>query len=92
MPIDKSVNPAPLTVEIEQEEMPDIEIYLEEDGSAIVEIGDDEEVGFYDNLALIIDESDLSHISIELMSCSRRISRGALIGSKCTQKVLTSWG
>ena len=68
MPIDKSVNPAPLTVEIEQEEMPDIEILLEDDGSAIVEIGDDEEVGFYDNLALIIDESDLSHISIELMS------------------------
>jgi hypothetical protein len=68
MPIDKSVNPAPLTVEIEQEDMPDIEIYLEEDGSAIVEIGDDEEVGFYDNLAQSIDESDLSHISIELMS------------------------
>ena len=68
MSVDKAVNPAPLTVEIEQADMPDIEIILEEDGSAVVEIGEDEEVGFYGNLAEVIDESDLSHISIELMA------------------------
>ncbi len=69
MPIDKSVNPAPLTIEIEHSEMPDIEIVLEDDGSAVVEIGDNEDsVGFYDNLAEVIDESDRAHISIELMA------------------------
>jgi hypothetical protein len=68
MPIDKSVNPAPLTVEIETPEMPDIEIVLEDDGSAVVEIGEDEDVGFYDNLAEVIDEGDLAHIANELMA------------------------
>jgi hypothetical protein len=69
MPIDKSVNPAPLTVEIETPEMPDVEIILEDDGSAVVEIGDeDSDVGFYGNLAEVVDEGELAHISIELMA------------------------
>jgi hypothetical protein len=71
MPIDKSVNPAPLTVEIEQSDsaqLPDIEIILEDDGSAVIEIGDEDEVGFYGNLAEVIDEGELAHVSIELMA------------------------
>ena len=71
MPIDKSVNPAPLTVEIEQSDsaqLPDIEIILEDDGSAVIEIGEDQDVGFYGNLAEVVDEGELAHISIELMA------------------------
>ena len=71
MPIDKSVNPAPLTVEIEQSDsaqLPDIEIILEDDGSAVIEIGEDEDVEFYGNLAEVVDEGELAHISIELMA------------------------
>ena len=73
MPIDKSVNPAPITVELEQSDssqLPDIEIVLEDDGGALIEIGeaDAEEVGFYGNLAEIIDEGELSYVSIELMA------------------------
>ena len=68
MPIDKSVNPAPLTVELESPEMPEIEIVLEDDGSAVIEIGEDEDIGFYDNLAAVIEEGELAHISIELMA------------------------
>jgi hypothetical protein len=71
MPIDKSVNPAPLTVEIDQSDssqLPDIEIILEDDGSAVIEIGEDQDVGFYGNLAEVVDEGELAHISIELMS------------------------
>ena len=71
MPIDKSVNPAPLTVEIDQPDsaqLPDIEIILEDDGGAVIEIGDDDaDVGFYGNLAEVVDDGELAHISIELM-------------------------
>ena len=72
MPIDKAVNPAPL-LEIEVEEtletaMPDIEIILEEDGSAVIEIGDDsDEVPFYANLAEVLDPSELSHVGNNLL-------------------------
>lgn len=73
MPIEKSVNPAPITVEIEQSDnskLPDIEIVLEDDGGALIEIGEDDanEVGFYGNLAEVIDEGELAHVSIELMA------------------------
>ena len=71
MPIDKVVNPAPETsIEIEQEGMPEIEIVLEDDGSATVEIGEDEaeEVGFYANLAEVIAEDDLNRISLDLQA------------------------
>jgi len=41
-----------------------------EDGSAVIEIGDDEadEVGFYENLADVIDPDDRNRISIDLQS------------------------
>ena len=74
MPIDKALNLMPseaeLKIEIEQEQMPEIEIVLEEDGSAVVEIGEDEadEVGFYDNLADVIDPDERSRIALELQS------------------------
>jgi len=70
MPIEKSINPAPLTVEIEQPDMPDVEIILEDDGGATIELSqqEDNEIGFYGNLAEVIDDGELSHISIELMS------------------------
>ena len=70
MPIDKVVNPAP-TIEIEMESegvMPDIDIILEPDGGATVEIDTKEDtVDFYDNLVGVIDESELSAISLELL-------------------------
>ena len=73
MPIDKVVNEAPvldIVVAGEAQEMPDVEIVLEEDGSATVEIGEaeDSSVDFYANLAEVIDPDVLSLISIELMS------------------------
>jgi len=55
MPIDKSVNPAPSLGIIALEDEPvDIEIEIDEDGGATIEIGSDEaeEVDFYANLAL----------------------------------------
>ncbi|MFZ9408925.1 MAG: hypothetical protein ACO25R_01940, partial [Burkholderiaceae bacterium] len=69
MPIDKALYEAPATsIEIEQENMPEIEIVLDEDGGATVEIGDDEdsEVDFYANLAEVVDDETLSKIAIDL--------------------------
>lgn len=70
MPIDKVVNPAP-TIEIEMESegpMPDIDVIIEPDGGATVEIDTKEDdVDFYDNLVGVIDESELSAISLELL-------------------------
>ena len=70
MPIDKVVNPAP-TIEIEIEDqgpMPDVEIILEPDGGATIEIDDKaDDVDFYDNLVDVIDKSELSGISLELL-------------------------
>ncbi len=70
MPIDKVVNPAP-TIEIEIEDqgpMPDVEIILEPDGGATIEIDDKaDDVDFYDNLVEVIDKSELSGISLELL-------------------------
>ena len=71
MAIDKAVNQAPNTsIEIEQEGFPEIEILLEDDGSATVEIGEEEdsEVDFYANLADVIDEDDLDRMSIDLQA------------------------
>jgi len=71
MPIDKVVNQAPETsIEIDQEGLPEIEIVLEDDGGATVEIGEDEdnEVEFYANLAEVIDQDDLSRMSIDLLA------------------------
>ena len=70
MPIDKVVNEAPVldVVVMSEETPPDIEIILEEDGSATVEIGEEDaqNVDFYANLADVIDPDVLSLISSEL--------------------------
>ena len=81
MAIDKAVNQAPETsIEVDMEGMPEIEIILEDDGSAVVEIGEDEadEIGFYANLAEVIDQDDLARISIDLMAMfdADKASRG----------------
>ena len=74
MPIDKALNEMPsegeLKVEIETPDMPEIEVVLEDDGSAIVEIGEDEadEVGFYDNLAEVIEMDERQSIALELQA------------------------
>lgn len=70
MPIDKVVNPAPETsIEVEQEGMPDIEIVLEPDGSATVEIGDEEDkdIDFYANLAEVVDPEVRTTIALDLL-------------------------
>ena len=69
MPIDKAVNQAPqLDIVLDEEEMPDIEIVLEEDGSAVINMSEDDadEVDFYANLAEVIDEDDLSQIGMDV--------------------------
>ena len=71
MPIDKVVNLAPNSdiIEFDAGDDQDIEITIEDDGSALIEIGmDDDELGFYDNLAESIDPQDLGHISITLQA------------------------
>jgi hypothetical protein len=70
MPIDKALNQAPsleVVVGIPQPES-DIEIIIEDDGGATVEIGaeDANDIGFYDNLAAVIDPDDLARISIDV--------------------------
>jgi hypothetical protein len=70
MPVDKIVNEAPKTsIELEMPDMPDVEVILEDDGGATVEIGDDGmEVDFYANLAELIEEDERSRISRELLA------------------------
>lgn len=70
MPIDKVVNQAPTMdiVVVEDEPPVDIEIELDEDGGATVEIGEKEadEVDFYANLAAVIEPEALAQISIDV--------------------------
>jgi hypothetical protein len=69
MPIDKALNEAPILEVITMEVgTPDIEIILEDDGGATIEIGTDEgpEVGFSDNLAEFIDEDELNLVAMDL--------------------------
>jgi len=68
MPIDKAVNEAPILEVVSVEaDAPDIEIVLEEDGGATVEIGPSEdEVDFYANLAEVIDQDELDIIAADL--------------------------
>jgi hypothetical protein len=74
MPIDKAINQAPATdiivVADEEAAAPDIEIVLEDDGSAVVEIGEAEvqEVDFYANLAEVIEPEALARIAIDVSS------------------------
>ena len=58
MPVDKVVNLAPVTdiIELMGEEEPDIEIILEDDGSAVIEVNEEDDVEFYSNLAEVVDE------------------------------------
>ena len=71
MPIEKVVNLAPETdiIEVMEEMEPDIEIVLEDDGSATVEIDpQDDDVEFYSNLAEVMDDSEMSLISSDLLA------------------------
>tara|TARA_R110000868_G_scaffold354563_1_gene615862 strand:+ start:1250 stop:3607 length:2358 start_codon:yes stop_codon:yes gene_type:complete len=80
MAIDKVVNFAPTTDMMDMEDdAPDIEIILEDDGSAVVEIGDDgPDIDFYGNLAEVVDEDKLGEITIELQALfdADKTSRG----------------
>jgi hypothetical protein len=68
MPIEKSFSEVPSTgIAVLDDQAPDIEIILEDDGGATIEIGEDDEVDFYANLAEVIDDQDLGKIAIELM-------------------------
>ena len=67
MPIEKSFSEAPSTgIAVLDQGAPDIEIILEDDGGATVEVGEEDEIDFYANLAEVIDEQDLGRIAIEL--------------------------
>ena len=67
MSIEKSFSEAPSTgIAVLDQGAPDIEIILEDDGGATVEVGEEDEIDFYANLAEVIDEQDLGRIAIEL--------------------------
>jgi hypothetical protein len=70
MPIDKVVNQAPTMDIVVVEDAPpvDIEIELDDDGGATVEIGESEaeEVDFYANLAAVIEPEALARISLDV--------------------------
>jgi hypothetical protein len=70
MPVDKVVNLAPVTdiIELMGEEEPDIEIILEDDGSAVIEVNEEDDVEFYSNLAEVVDEDELAAISSDLLA------------------------
>ena len=71
MPIDKVVNLAPNSdlVEFDVDDAQEIEIILEDDGSAVIEIdGGDKEQDFYANLAESIEPDELAHISVTLQA------------------------
>jgi len=70
MPVDKVVNLAPVTdiIEMMGEQEPDIEIILEEDGSAVIEVNEENDVEFYSNLAEVIDQDELNNISSDLLA------------------------
>jgi len=67
MPIEKNTSPMDIEVD-EGMDMPDIEIILDEDGGATVELGaEDDELPYGANLAEGLDDSTLAAISSELM-------------------------
>jgi len=70
MPIDKALNQAPVldvVVGLPEPEM-DIEVVIDDDGGATIEIGAGaaDEVDFYANLAEVIDPDELSRIALEV--------------------------
>jgi hypothetical protein len=93
MPIDKVVNEAPVldVVVTSEETLPDIEIILEEDGSATVEIGEEDSssVDFYANLAEVVDPDVLGLIRLSLARFLTQTSPLGRTGSRCTPKVWT---
>jgi len=71
MPIDKALNQAPvLDVVVMEEAAPDVEIQIEldEDGGATIELGESDaaEVDFYGNLASVIDSDALTKIALDV--------------------------
>jgi hypothetical protein len=72
MPIDKALNQAPeadiLVIAEEAAPMPDVEIVIDEEGGAVVEIGESEaqEVDFYANLAEVVDPDALGRIALDV--------------------------
>lgn len=70
MPIDKAVNQAPVLDVVIGSPGPqmDIEVVIDDDGGATVEIGEDagNEVDFYANLAEVIEPEELSRVAIEV--------------------------
>jgi len=70
MPIDKALNQAPVLEIVTGASEPDmeIEIQIDEDGGATVEIGADanDEVDFYANLAEVIEPEELSRVAINV--------------------------
>jgi hypothetical protein len=72
MPIDKALNQAPdagiLVIAEEEAPMPDVEIVLDEEGGALIEIGPAEaqEVDFYANLAEVVEPEALSRIALDV--------------------------
>ena len=69
MPVDKAVNQAPaLELIVNDIEEPEVEILLEDDGSAVVEIGESEnDVDFYANLAEVVDPDEAGVIAMDLL-------------------------
>jgi hypothetical protein len=72
MPIDKAINQAPdagiLVIAESDPEAAEIEVVLEPDGGAVVEIGAEEakEVDFYANLAEVIEPEALARIALDV--------------------------
>jgi hypothetical protein len=72
MPIDKAINQAPdagiLVIAEDEAPMPDIEVMIDEEGGAVIEIGESEakEVDFYANLAEVVDPDELGRIALDV--------------------------
>jgi hypothetical protein len=73
MPIDKALNRAPALEVIVggggiPEPQMDIEVVIDDDGGATIEMGEDEaqSVDFYDNLVDVIDTDALAKISLDV--------------------------
>ncbi len=81
MPIEKALNPAPaLEIIAVTDEEPDIEIVIDPDGGATIEIGSSDQGprDFYENLAEVVDPSVLSKIALDLLDLyeADKASRG----------------
>ena len=86
MPVDKVVNLAPeteVTVIEGMEDMPEIEVVIDEDGEASLEIEPEKDPDFYENLAENIDETDLTRISLDLLAFTKQTAVLEKTGIKC---------